>query len=493
MLAYQSLSQLWSQMGVQYISGTYIHPYWEKQYQHVFHNHNDVVCIAHAVGYCVASNYQPVVVVLQGGYVSTGELSHALQASFHLPIFYLFLSPIAYKLSLTLPIETGDGIPIPHRHMENTFLYLSWEDLEKEKDFHLVPIPDIPDMVYEKLSASKRPVVLLGDTITHLPSIPPLPIVVAGSSSLGLIGSDHKYFMGKYGKTGDRAGNMVVQNADFLLILGGVDVATRKEWFAREATIVYVSNTHLSYDNINTSLHCACHPDVFLRGWRVGHNAVWNDWIFQCRMWRSRWLFETPPTPGFNPYLFHALFQQYYPRLCQSIIARQDDFLWCPLYQQIIVDHHTRRLIARPLIDVLMLACGAHAFLKTLQVVFLPQDKTLSYEHLFYIQQNNIPLIMFLMDVNKKNRFRMDQEGYYDMTEDGQCLGEITEIPAIHINVDNLYDGLASLESTPRPVFVWVHFDEDFSPCPIQAPQRPPEEMTPGKEIMMQEMIVPPI
>lgn len=494
MFVYESLSQLWG--GIQYIAGTYIHPHWKKQFPHAFHNHNDAACIAHAVGYCLASNYQPVVVVLQGEYVSTDELSHALRASFHLPIFYLFLTPMVHRLSFALPIATDTTIPT--RHMENTFLYIPMEDMEKEKTFQLLPFPDrkddaMLDTIQEKLRTSRRPVVLLGDAITHLPSVPPLPIVVAGSDSMRLLPSENKYFMGKYGQTGDRAGNMVVQNADLLLIIGNVDVGTRKEWFAREATIMWVSNTNLSYNDIDVFLHYECHPDVFLEGWRAERNASWNEWIFQCRQWRSRWLFETPSNPCFDPYLFHALFQQYHPGLCRTIVARQDDFLWCPLYQQTIVDHHARRLLARPLVDVLMFACGAHASLHSPVVVFLPQDNALSYEHLFYIGQNKIPLIMFLTDVGRKNRFRMNQDGYYDMVEEGEGLEEITDIPSVHINMDNVYYGLAGVADLPRPVFVWVHYEEGFVPCPIRASSRPPEEMVPDHEMMVHEMIVQPV
>ena len=84
------------------------------------------------------------------------------------------------------------------------------------------------DKVFEKLKKSSRPVILAGTGVRiskmnkqFLTLINKLKIpVVTGWNAHDLISNDNKYFAGKPGTVGDRAGNFTVQNSDLLIILG---------------------------------------------------------------------------------------------------------------------------------------------------------------------------------------------------------------------------------------------------------------------------------
>lgn len=83
------------------------------------------------------------------------------------------------------------------------------------------------DLLLDRLSVSRRPVLLLGSgvqisgTERHAISFAEkfnIPILTAWSHDV--ICSDHPLFFGRPGTIGTRPGNMILQNSDFLLVLG---------------------------------------------------------------------------------------------------------------------------------------------------------------------------------------------------------------------------------------------------------------------------------
>ena len=83
------------------------------------------------------------------------------------------------------------------------------------------------DLLLDRLSVAKRPVLLLGSgvqissTERHAISFAEkfnIPILTAWSHDV--ISSDHPLFFGRPGTIGTRPGNMILQNSDFLLVLG---------------------------------------------------------------------------------------------------------------------------------------------------------------------------------------------------------------------------------------------------------------------------------
>ena len=322
------LAGAWAHLGV---VGTRVDPLWEQRLPCFWH-HDDLVCVAYAAGWCAASGFRPVAVVLDGEYVSCDELGCALRQVRHLPLVVCLLGPVAGKLRLDAPL----GVV---RHMQCVLMGVSSPVVVRggEEEDTSACLRHVDGV----LRASKRPVLVLGEGLTRLSLRAPFPVVVGAPSALRLVATDDPFFIGKCGQWGDRAGNMAVQNADLVVVLGGLALDTRPEWFAREAHVVWVSGTP---PPLQGAVHFDCHPD-FLVCDHWGRD--WSDWVYQCRRWKSRWLLEMPPPPPRSAlcvYAFHALLQQHYPDLCRDVVARPDRFLWCPLYQQFLTDDHPRRL-----------------------------------------------------------------------------------------------------------------------------------------------------
>jgi acetolactate synthase-1/2/3 large subunit len=94
-------------------------------------------------------------------------------------------------------------------------------------DFSTPKSEELIRTMFARLSTSTRPVILLGSGIKIsntekqailFAELLGIPVLTAWSHDV--IGSDHPLFFGRPGTIGTRPGNMILQNSDFLLILG---------------------------------------------------------------------------------------------------------------------------------------------------------------------------------------------------------------------------------------------------------------------------------
>ena len=106
--------------------------------------------------------------------------------------------------------------------------------------------------ILTRLRRAERPVIFAGagvrlagaaEEFRQLVERLQIPIVT-GFNAHDLVATDHRYYAGRQGTIGDRAGNFAVQNADFLLILGCRlnirQVSYAWQHFARDAYKVMV-------------------------------------------------------------------------------------------------------------------------------------------------------------------------------------------------------------------------------------------------------------
>lgn len=172
---------------------------------------------------------------------------------------------------------------------------------------------DLIKQVLDRIEGSRRPVMFVGNGIRlagaaeafdQLVEILGVP-VATGMSSIDAIASDHPYYVGRSGGTGNRAGNFAVQNSDVLLSVGSrlgfAQTGFHYESWARGAyTIVNdIDAEELKKPNLHVSLPVVGDAGDFMgkllkearrRGYDAKHPVFSKEeWRVQCRKWRERY------------------------------------------------------------------------------------------------------------------------------------------------------------------------------------------------------------
>lgn len=168
-------------------------------------------------------------------------------------------------------------------------------------------------LILDKIAGSSRPVMFPGNGVRlagaieefhELVEILGVP-VATGMSSIDAIASDHPYYVGRNGGTGNRAGNFAVQNSDVLLSIGSrqsfVQTGFQYESWAREAyTIINdIDENELKKSNLHVSLPvCADAKELIVklleeakkRGASPSNPLFSGEgWRVQCRLWKEKY------------------------------------------------------------------------------------------------------------------------------------------------------------------------------------------------------------
>lgn len=179
--------------------------------------------------------------------------------------------------------------------------------IEENEVRHFIPDvfadPDISgniSFVTEGLNTAKRPVLLVGGgargavrQISVLAENYGIPVVCSPTAS-DIYGTANELSIGTVGSLGgSRAGNMAIQNSDFVLSLGSKlcsQLTGLKENFARNAKIVAVDldeNEHqkdgIAVDRVVIS-DTALFLDKLLNSSLIHHDREWSD---RCKHWKS--------------------------------------------------------------------------------------------------------------------------------------------------------------------------------------------------------------
>ena len=173
------------------------------------------------------------------------------------------------------------------------------------------------------LKNSKRPVLIAGHGIriagaqNLLPSlIEKLKIpVLTTFNGFDLVSSDNRYFIGRIGTLGSRAGNFALQNADLILSIGSRNnirqVSYNWESFAHTAKkiIIDIDPAELKKSTIKPDLAINCDAGYFLN--KLFKYAVtqpeWNWWLDWCRLRKDKYpvvLEKYQKSCAVNPYFF---------------------------------------------------------------------------------------------------------------------------------------------------------------------------------------------
>ncbi len=195
-------------------------------------------------------------------------------------------------------------------------------------------IPDVPlQALIQKLKAASRPLIYVGNGVRISDSIKQfftfaeslgIPIVTAISGH-DIVPYDHPLFFGKPGICGDRLGNVMVQNADLLLIMGTRlsirQVGFNFSSFAPQAfkVMIDIDQAELNKPTLDIDLKINSDLKVFfdkllplLKGQESNNYSKWIEWAKERKKELPTVIEDNVITEGYaNSYVFaDELFKQ---------------------------------------------------------------------------------------------------------------------------------------------------------------------------------------
>lgn len=216
------------------------------------------------------------------------------------------------------------------------------EDLKKFNSLEVKPTYETDKRILKKgvtktineLKSSKRPVLFVGNGVrlSHaskellkLVNLMKIPVLTS-FTAYDLVGCDNKFYFGRPGTVGQRAANFIIQNSDFLLILGSRlnirMLSYNYKSFAREAYKIMVD---IDKEELRKK---TVHPDLALNFDAKDFilemlsqlkekvlNLEINDWLERCRLWNDRYPTVLPKywqeKKFVNPYCFVDTLSKY--------------------------------------------------------------------------------------------------------------------------------------------------------------------------------------
>lgn len=182
------------------------------------------------------------------------------------------------------------------------------EGYEAKPKFH----KDVIKSIVDRIASAQRPVLYGGmgvrlsgayDKFRKLVDLLKIP-VVTGVASLDFLPDAHKYYAGRPGSSGDRAGNFAVQNSDVFLSIGSrlsyKQTGYRTEAWARAAykIMVDIDPEELKKDYLDLDLPVLADANDFITAMveYLTENPIeeHTEWVKQCKKWLAKYPVITP-------------------------------------------------------------------------------------------------------------------------------------------------------------------------------------------------------
>jgi acetolactate synthase-1/2/3 large subunit len=187
-------------------------------------------------------------------------------------------------------------------------------------------LSDAMESVRDKVSAAKRPVILVGggiraakarDQLLELVEKWRIPVVTAWNAH-DVVWDDHPLYAGRPGTIGDRAGNFAVQNSDLLLVLGSRlnirQIGYAWPSFARAAFKIWIDADDAELRKPTVRPDLAINADLadalrdLVKKEPPPEAPDLEAWRSRCSKWRERYPVVLPEyrkkSEPVNPYIF---------------------------------------------------------------------------------------------------------------------------------------------------------------------------------------------
>jgi acetolactate synthase-1/2/3 large subunit len=289
-----------------------------------------------------------------------------------------------------------------------------------------------------KLQQAKRPVILAGNGIrianahqAFLSLIEQLKIPVTTAwNAHDLVSNDNKYYVGRPGSIGDRAGNFSVQNSDFLLILGSRlnirQIGYNWKTFARAAfkVMVDIDALELIKPTLKIDLPIKCHLAYFIDRLQLSLKDITilerKDWLNWCKRRQKKYPVVLPEywqlNFQINPYCFmHILSQE----LAENQITVTGNGTACVTAFQAMIIKKGQRLYTNSgcasMGYDLPAAIGACIGSGGKKIICITGDGSIqqNIQELATIAFNKYPIKIFVLNNNGYHSIRQTQKNFF--------------------------------------------------------------------------------
>ena len=349
--------------------------------------------------------------------------------------------------------------------------------------------------IFDKFLLAKSPVIVAGhgirlsgalDSLKQLMDRLKIP-VLSTFEGFDMIPSNYPCFAGRIGTIGSRAGNIVLQNADFVLCIGTRNnirqVSYNYENFAKKAetvAVVDIDPAELQKNTIRITDPVCCDAGAFLREFLVLTESAelpdfsrWLDWSVARERKYSLLPESYAEGQGINPYLFTRMLTELLPEksvvsctnatpslaLFQSGIVKKDQTMYC------------NSGCAAMGFGLPAALGGAVASSGKTPVICLEGDGSLmmNMQELQTVRHHNLNIKLFLYNNNEYCSIRQTQDNFFEGRHSGCDNGSGVTFPDWKIlasafqwnyevisSPEEAKEKLPGILNTAGPVFVEV-------------------------------------
>ena len=255
--------------------------------------------------------------------------------------------------------------------------------------------------------------------------------VTTGMTTVDCIPDCHKYYAGRPGVTGDRAGNFAVQNSDLFLSIGsrlsykqtGYNTST----WARSAykIMVDIDSEELKRKYLNIDLPICADAgdfiDAMIEELRKNPCKEHTEWVNQCNQWVKEYPVVTKdkymvPDDRGSIYVFFKVLSELIPEGGVYVTTSGNSRVICrqaakmKVGQRVITNHSTS-----PMGYCLPASIGA-CIANERRPVFLVTGEggfQMNIQELQTIKQNNLPVHIFVINNEGYHSIRMTQNSFF--------------------------------------------------------------------------------
>lgn len=301
------------------------------------------------------------------------------------------------------------------------------------------------DEIIQLLKSAKRPVVLVGGGVRVANAIDELFDFIAKTnipvvtSLMGVDAFDHNSpcYVGMIGTYGHRWANIVLANADFLLVLGSRldtrQTGTKPSNFARAATVVHVD---IDPKELNRTINAKYLVEMHLKDFLVTMNSykdivkitVSQEWLNHIELCKQKFkiVFPIDKTQIINPCeLIQYVSKQVASNAIVTIDVGQHQ-MWAALFFELKCKQ--RMLISGGMGSMgfaLPAAIGAAFAEPERQIIVIVGDGgfQLNIQELQTIKRNNLNIKILLLNNQSLGMVRQFQELYFGNRTEGTLIG----------------------------------------------------------------------